>query len=55
MVEGKWGAMGVFLHQADKSFYGTDIAFYRSARTGHLLVGLGGSPGPALTPIAATE
>ena len=30
MVEGGSGArMGVFLHQADKSFYGTDITFYR--------------------------
>jgi hypothetical protein len=47
LVEGKWGAMGVFLHPADKSFYGTEYAFYRSPRTGHLLVGLGGSPGPA--------
>ena len=43
LVEGKWGAMGVFLHPADKSPYGTDYAFYRSPRGGHLLVGVGGS------------
>jgi hypothetical protein len=55
MVEGKWGAMGVFLHQADKSLYGTDFTFYRSARAGHLLVGLGGSPGPAVEATQATE
>ena len=47
LVEGKWGTMGVFLHPADKSCYGTEYTFYRSARAGHLLVGLGGSPGPA--------
>ena len=33
LVEGKWGAMGVFLHPADKSYYGTEYAFYRSPRT----------------------
>jgi len=38
--------MGVFLHPADKCFYGTDYTFYRSVRTGHLLVGVGGSPAP---------
>jgi hypothetical protein len=44
LIEGKWGALGVFLHPADKSCYGTEYTFHRSARTGHLLVGLGGSP-----------
>ena len=46
LVEGKWGAMGVFLHPANTSFYGTEFTFHRSTRTGHLLVGIGGSPGP---------
>jgi len=55
LVEGKWGAMGVFLHPADKSFYGTDFTFHRSARNGHLLVGLGGSPAPAAETTVATE
>ncbi len=55
LVEGKWGVMGVFLHPADKSFYGTEYSFHRSARSGHLLVGLGGSPGPAVETSAATE
>ncbi|MBM3984059.1 MAG: hypothetical protein FJ304_28090 [Planctomycetes bacterium] len=44
MVEGKWGTMGVFLHPADKSCYGQEYTFYRSARGTHLLVGVGGSP-----------
>ncbi len=56
MVEGKWGTMGVFLHPADKSVYGTEYAFYRSGRTGHLLVGVGGSPNPnAETPVVTEE
>ena len=54
LVEGKWGTMGVFLHPADKSFYGSEYTFYRSGRTGHLLVGVGGSPGPAAD-MMATE
>jgi hypothetical protein len=41
LVEGKWGSLGVFLHPADKSNYGTEYTFYRSARPGHLLAGLG--------------
>ena len=56
LVEGKWGTMGVFLHPADKSFYGTDYTFYRSARTGHLLVGVGGtSPNPSAEVPTVTE
>lgn len=55
LVEGKWGAMGVFLHPADKSSYGTEFTFHRSARNGHVLVGLGGSPGPVAEATAATE
>jgi hypothetical protein len=56
LVEGKWGAMGVFMHPADKSCYGTDYTFHRSPRQGHLLVGLGGSPAPAdAQPVLATE
>lgn len=40
MVEGKWGAIGVFLHPVDQSCYGTDVTYYRSGRKGHLLSGL---------------
>ena len=47
LVEGKWGTLGVYLHPADKSFYGTEFTFHRSGRSGHLLVGMGGSPGPS--------
>lgn len=55
LVEGKWGGMGVFLHPADKSCYGTDYTFYRSGRASHLLVGLGGSPAPNAGMTAVTE
>lgn len=55
LVEGKWGTMGVFLHPADQSCYGTEYTFHRSARGTHLLVGIGGSPaGPnAIQPAVA--
>ena len=50
LVEGKWGALGVYLHPADKSPYGTEYTFYRSSRRGHLLAGLGGtSTDPSVT------
>ena len=50
-VSGAIGALvgiplGVYLHPVDKSFYGTEYTFHRSGRSGHLLVGMGGSPGP---------
>ena len=45
LVEGKWGSAGVYLHAPDESLYGADFVFYRSARDGHLLAGLGG-PSP---------
>ncbi|HET6572967.1 MAG TPA: CHAP domain-containing protein [Fimbriiglobus sp.] len=40
LVEGKWGAMGVYVHPVDQCVYGTAYTFYRSARPGHLLAGL---------------
>ena len=40
LVESKWAWMGVFLHPVDKSAYGTDFAYYRSPRSGHVLSGL---------------
>ena len=55
LVEGKWGTMGVFVHPADKSCYGTEYTFYRSGRPSHLLVGLGGSPAPNPGATAVTE
>jgi hypothetical protein len=54
LVEGKWGTMGVFLHPADKSCYGQEYTFYRSARGTHLLVGVGGSPAAPGTAGTAT-
>jgi hypothetical protein len=52
-VEGKWGSLGVYEHLANESCYGTEYTFHRSGRTGHLLVGLGGSPGPETTTATA--
>ena len=40
LVEGKWGRLGVYLHPAGESCYGTDFGFYHSAREGHLLGGV---------------
>jgi hypothetical protein len=45
LVEGKWGELGVFLHQPDKSPYGLEFSYYRSNRRGHTLVGIGGTAG----------
>jgi hypothetical protein len=47
LVEGKWGNLGVFVHPADKSPYGTDYKLYRSPRRGHLLAGAGGPTTPS--------
>ena len=44
LVVGKWGWMGVFLHPANDSMYGTNYQFYRSLREGHLLAGLESLP-----------
>lgn len=53
LVAGKWGVLGVFLHPVDKSCYGTEFAYYRSDRNGHVVAGATGSAaGPAS---AATE
>jgi hypothetical protein len=37
LVEGKWGWMGVFIHEVGASFYGQQYTFHRSPRNGHLL------------------
>jgi hypothetical protein len=37
LVEGKWGWMGVFIHEVGSSCYGQHYTFYRSARIGHAL------------------
>ena len=37
LVEGKWGALGVYLHAVEESCYGRNYTFYRSPRKGHLL------------------
>jgi hypothetical protein len=54
LVESKWGELGVFLHPADKSPYGSKYTFHRSTRHGHLLAGIGGpaavAPAQSQTP-----
>ncbi len=37
LVEGKWGALGVYLHAVEESCYGRNFMFYRSPRKGHQL------------------
>lgn len=44
LVEGKWGRMGVYLHPAQSSCYGTDFRYYRTARPTHLLTGIASAP-----------
>jgi hypothetical protein len=50
MVEGKWGWGGIYLHAIADSCYGKEYTFYRSSRSGHLLVGLGGQAANAIHP-----
>jgi hypothetical protein len=52
VVESKWGWMGVFLHAADKSCYGTNYTYYHTARGGNLLKGI---ESPAVPLAAANE
>lgn len=40
LVEGKWGASGVYLHAVRDSIYGIDFTYYRTARQSHVLAGL---------------
>lgn len=40
LVEGKWGRMGVYLHTAGESCYGSEFTYHRTARGGHLLNGV---------------
>ncbi len=37
LIESKWGPLGRFLHAPEDQPYGTDYAYYRSARSGHLV------------------
>jgi hypothetical protein len=40
LVEGKWGALGVYLHEVKDSCYGTNFKFYHTDRGSHLIEGL---------------
>jgi hypothetical protein len=56
IVEGKWGCMSVFMPAADQSAYGSNFAFYRSPRAGHLLAGVvPSSAAPTGTSATATS
>lgn len=44
LVEGKWGATGVYLHDVDGSVYGTGYTYYRADRATHVLAGLDSVP-----------
>lgn len=46
MVESKWGWMGVYLHAADKSCYGTNFTFYHTPRGGDVLKGINSPASP---------
>jgi hypothetical protein len=39
LVESKWGKRGRFIHPPETQDYSADFAYYRSPRTGHLLLG----------------
>jgi hypothetical protein len=47
LVESKWGRMGVYLHAAEESCYGTDFRYYHTSRGGHLLRGVSEQQAPA--------
>jgi hypothetical protein len=39
LVESKWGALGRYLHSPADQVYATKWAFYRSPRSGHIVMG----------------
>jgi len=42
LIESKWGSLGRYLHRPEAQPYSGVCAYYRSSRSGHLLLGLGG-------------
>jgi hypothetical protein len=60
-VEGKWLWMGVFEHAVTDSPFGTNVTYYRSARTGHQIAGLDhpvrprGGLAPGSEPLDSTQ
>jgi hypothetical protein len=46
LVESKWSGNGRYFHPAEVQPFGDQWAYYRSARPGHLLRGLGDQPAP---------
>lgn len=48
MVESKWGWMGVYLHEVNRSCYGTNYEFFRSPRRDHIVTHVASSDLPLL-------
>jgi hypothetical protein len=46
LVEGKWGWAGVFVHDVNRSPYGSTFTYYRSSRPSHQLALVGVESGP---------
>jgi len=44
MVESKWSFMGRYIHRVEDYCFATSWTYYRSQRSGHLLVGVEGGP-----------
>ena len=49
LVEGKWGRLGVYIHDVHGSCYGDNFHYYHSPRVGHIVRGLSPVPQSSLT------
>ena len=49
LVEGKWGRLGVYIHDVHGSCYGDNFHYYHSPRAGHIVHGLSQVPRSSLT------
>jgi hypothetical protein len=49
LVESKWGKRGRFVHAPEYQDYSPDFAYYRSDRSGHLLLGIDSTSNPGAT------
>ena len=55
LVEGKWGWAGVFLHEVDRSPYGSAYTYYRTPRATHQLALTGGTESAPDGPLTGAE
>ena len=49
LVEGKWGRLGVYIHDVHGSYYGDNFHYYHSPRVGHVVRGMSPVPQSSLT------